>query len=116
MQFPSQGNNSENLANHGLVDLFGPYPVTLPPTNTVLNITVYPAGSAALSAPVRSSPTHFSFEVTGAISTTYTLQFSTNLSLTNWSSLFSFQLTTNPFSITDLQATNRQRYYRLLKN
>ncbi len=116
VQFPSQGNNSENLANHGLVDLFGPYQVNIPPTNAVLNITVYPAGAAALSAPQRISPSQVNLNVNGSIFTTYTLQVSTNLSQSNWSSLFSFQLTSNPFQITDSQATNHIRFYRLLKN
>lgn len=116
VQFPSQGNNSENLANHGLVDLFGPYQVNIPPTNAVLNITVYPTGAAALSAPQRISPSQVNLNVNGSIFTTYTLQVSTNLSQSNWSSLFSFQLTSNPFPITDSQATNQTRFYRLLKN
>ncbi len=30
----------------GLVDLYGPYPVAIPPTNAVQNITVYPYGSS----------------------------------------------------------------------
>jgi hypothetical protein len=116
VQFSSSGNSSENLANHGLVDLFGPYQVNLPPTNAVLNITVYPTGAAALSAPQRTSPSQVSLNVNGSISTTYTLQVSTNLSSTNWSSLFMFQLTSNPFQVMDSQATNQQRFYRLLKN
>lgn len=116
VQFTANGNNPENLANHGLVDLFGPYQVNIPPTNAVLNITVYPTGAAALSAPQRTSASQVGLNVNGSINTTYTLQVSTNLSLTNWASLYSFQLTGNPFPITDSQATNQTRFYRLLKN
>jgi len=116
IHFTAQGNNSENLANHGLVDLYGPYQVTIPPTNAVLNITVYPTGAASLGTPQRTSPSQVSLNVNGSISTTYSLQVSTNLSSTNWSSLFTFQLTSNPFPITDSQATNSPRFYRLLKN
>ena len=116
LHFTAQGNNSENLANHGLVDLFGTYQVNIPPTNAVLNVTVYPTGAAALSAPQRISPSQVNLNVNGSISTTYTLQVSTNLSQSNWASLFTFQLTSNPFPITDSQATNQTRFYRLLKN
>jgi hypothetical protein len=116
VQFTANGNNSENLANHGLVDLFGPYQVNIPPTNAVLNITVYPTGASALSPPQRTSPSQVSLKVSGSTLTSYTLQVSTNLAGTNWASLFSFQLTSNPFLIFDSQATNQLRFYRLLKN
>ncbi|NOS71791.1 MAG: hypothetical protein HOP33_17915, partial [Verrucomicrobia bacterium] len=96
--------------------LFGPHQVHIPPTNAVLNITVYPTGSSVLSAPQRISPSQVSLGVYGSINTNYTLQVSTNLSSTNWSSLSSFPLTSNPFQVIDSQATNRQRFYRLLKN
>ena len=116
VHFTANGNNSENLANHGLVDLFGPYLVNIPPTNAVLNITVYPTGASALSPPQRTSPSQVSLRVNGSINTSYTLQISTNLASANWAPQFSFQLTANPFQIFDSQATNRQRFYRLLKN
>jgi hypothetical protein len=116
LQFSANGNNSENLANHGLVDLFGPYQVSLPPTNAVLNITVYASGASALSRPQRVSASQVNLTVNGSINTSYTLQVSTNLASTNWSSQFSFQLTSVPFPISDSQATNGVRFYRLLKN
>lgn len=116
VQFTANGNGSQNLANHGLVDLFGPYQVNLPPTNAVLNLTVYPIGASALGAPQRTSPSQVSLNVNGSINTSYTLQISTNLAATNWAAQFTFQLTTNPFPILDSSATNQQRYYRLLKN
>lgn len=50
------------------------------------------------------------------INTFYALQVVTNLATTNWVSQFSFQLSSSPFSITDSQATNQQRLYRLLKD
>lgn len=110
------GNNpssSDSLANHGLVDLFGPYQVV---ANSVLNITVYPLGASALRPPTRLSPTQVSLSVLGTVGPSYTLQVSTNLTSTNWSSLFSFQLPSSPFTVTDSQATNASRFYRLLKN
>ena len=116
IQFTSNGNDSGNLANHGLADLFGPYQVNIPPVNAVLNITVYPAGASVLSPPQRTAPSQVSLNVNGSMLTSYTLQVATSLPSTNWSSLFSFQLTSNPFQIFDSQATNQQRFYRLLKN
>ena len=108
--------SSDSLANHGLMDLFGYYLVTVPPTNPVLNITVYPLGSSALRAPVRFSPSEVSLDVLGSIGTNYTLQVSTNVASTNWSTLSSFQLPSSPFSVTDSQATNASRFYRLKRN
>jgi hypothetical protein len=46
----------------------------------------------------------------------YTVQVSTNLASTNWSDLQSFQLTTNPFPIVDVLATNSPRFYRIKEN
>ena len=46
----------------------------------------------------------------------YTLQVSTNLASTNWSALYTFQLTNSLMSITDFTATNAPRFYRLLEN
>jgi hypothetical protein len=116
VQFTANGNGPENLASHGLEDLFGPYVVNIPPTNATRDITVYPTGTPVLGQPQRFSPSQVGFNVNGSINASYTLQVSTNLSSTNWISQFNFQLTGNPFPITDSQATNRQRFYRLLKN
>lgn len=114
VNFSFGGNH--DLASQGLVDLYVPYGVNIPPTNATLNITVYSSGTPLIGSPARTGPGQFSFNVQGSIGANYTLQTSTNLSLTNWSSLFSFQLTSNPFPITDSSATNGQRFYRLLKN
>ena len=46
----------------------------------------------------------------------YDVQTSTNLSSTNWTTLYSLTLTNTPFPITDNQATNRFRFYRVKKN
>ena len=85
VHFTVNGDSSENLANQGLEDLNGPYYVNIPPTNALLNITVYPLGTPVLSAPARISPTQISLNVTGSLNTTYTLQVSTNLALTDCS-------------------------------
>jgi hypothetical protein len=108
--------DKNDLTHQGLVDLYGPYPVTIPPTNVVQNITVYPYGSSAMTQPQRFGSQQFGFNVAGSVGVSYTLQVSTNLASTNWSPLYTFQLTNSPMSVTDSTATNTPRFYRLLKN
>jgi hypothetical protein len=108
--------DQNDLAHQSLVDLFGPYFVSFPPTNVVLNITVYPAGASALTRPQRFGSQQFGFNVAGSVGVSYTLQVSTNLASTNWSPLYTFKLTNSPMPVTDFTATNAPRFYRLLKN
>ena len=108
--------DQNDLAHQGLVDLYEPYFVSFPPTNVVLNITVYPYGSSALTHPQRFGTQQFGFNVAGSIGVSYTLQVSTNLTSANWSALYTFQLTNSPMPVTDFTATNAPRFYRLLKN
>jgi hypothetical protein len=110
------GNFSDALDNHGYADLTGPHLVNIPPTNQTMNITVFPIGTPLIGQPQRISSTQFGFNINGASNVNYTVQVSTNLASTNWSSLFSFQLTTNPFPVVDTHATNSPRYYRVQKN
>jgi Putative Ig domain len=67
----------------------------------------------ALSLPVWLN-NRFQMQLTGAANQNYTVQMSTNLSSTNWISLF---ITNNPaansFLLTDPNATNNQRFYRV---
>lgn len=114
VEFSGSGNDS--LEDLGLVDLTGPHCVTIPPTDLTLNITLYSSGTPLITQPVRLSPTHFGFNVNGAMNANYTVQVLTNLASTNWTDLQSFQLTTNPFPIVDVQATNSPRFYRVLEN
>jgi hypothetical protein len=116
LQFLNGGGSQDNLDAHGFVDLSGPHIVNVPPTNVVLNFTVYPLGTPVLSGLQRIAPTQLGFLVTGSSNVNYTVQYSTNLASTNWFSLLSFQLTTNPFPVVDTQATNKQRFYRAQKN
>jgi hypothetical protein len=81
-------------------------------TNKVLAITVNPK-------PVLGSPSWltnlFQMKLIGASNQNYTLQLSTNLISTNWTSLFiTNSTTTNVFNLTDPNATNKQRFYRVL--
>jgi hypothetical protein len=81
-------------------------------TNKVLSITIN-------SKPVLGSASwltnQFQMRLTGASNQNYTVQMSTNLSSTNWISLFiTNNMTTNSFLLTDPDATNQQRFYRIL--
>ena len=71
-------------------------------------------GQPVLSAPVWLT-NRFSLQLVGAASQNYTVQMSTNLSSTNWISLFvTNNPATNSFILTDPNATNKQRFYRIL--
>ena len=86
--------------------------VSDPPTNKVLSITIN-------ARPTLGSQTwfanRFQMLLTGASNQNYTLQMTTNLGSTNWISLFlTNNATTNSFLVTDPNATNQQRFYRVL--
>jgi hypothetical protein len=116
VEFLLGGGDQGNLDAQGYVDLTAPHTVFIPPTNAIVNITVYPIGTPFISQPQRLSPTQFGFNVSGAPNVSYTVQFSTNLASTNWVTLESFQMTNNPTPVVDLNATSGMRYYRVQKN
>jgi hypothetical protein len=69
--------------------------------------------------PVLGSPAlvndQFQLQLVGATNQNYTLQVATNLSSPNWVSLLSTNSTaTNTFMMVDPNATNQQRFYRVL--
>jgi hypothetical protein len=69
--------------------------------------------------PVLSQPkwltNQFQMRLAGAANQNYTVQMSSNLSSTNWISLFiTNNTTTNSFIVTDPNATDKQRFYRIL--
>ncbi len=110
------GGSSDTLDAHGFVDLSAPHFLNIPPTNQTLNLTVYPFGTPIITSPQRISATQFGFTLNGASNVNYTVQISTNLASTNWTSLFSLQLTNNSSPIVDMHATNSARFYRVQKN
>jgi hypothetical protein len=67
--------------------------------------------------PVLSLPVwltnRFQMRLTGAANQTYSVQVSTNLAATNWSTLMTTNLSASPALIQDNQATNKQRFYRV---
>jgi len=111
----SDGGES-GLDIHGYFDNFQPHLVNIPPTNVVLNLTVYQNGTPVVSSPQQLSPAHFGFNINGTVNASYDVQVSTNLTSTNWARLFTLTLTNSPFPVVDSQATNSQRFYRIKKN
>jgi hypothetical protein len=102
-----------SLASAGLYDPAPYHGVTIPPTNVVVNIVVYPANLPQFGQPVHVSSSQFNFNLYGANNDNYTVQTSTNLASTNWVTLTIISnLPSSPFLIQDFQATNTVRFYR----
>jgi hypothetical protein len=75
--------------------------------------------TAQASAPVLAAPVwltnRFSMRFTGTAGQNYTVQMSTNLSADNWTTLYiTNNPATNSFILTDPNATNNRRFYRIL--
>ncbi|MGB7768086.1 MAG: hypothetical protein WBN22_04435 [Verrucomicrobiia bacterium] len=85
-------------------------------TNKILSITV----NAVVTKPVISSPAHlsgnqFQMLLNGAANQNYTVEMSTNLGSTNWITLYiTNNPATNTYLLPDPNATNKQRFYRVL--
>jgi hypothetical protein len=81
-------------------------------TNKVFGIIVNPKPVLSLANWLTNQ---FQMRLAGASNQNYTVQVSTNLSFNNWISLFiTNNSTTNAFLLTDPNATNQQRFYRIL--
>lgn len=111
-----EGGYSDALDSHGYMDPYPSHTVNIPPTNAVLNITVYPIGTPLITGARSFGPNQFGFGIQGASNVTYTVQKSTNLASTNWTTLFSLILTNGFAPVADNNATNRAQFYRVLKN
>ncbi len=110
--FPNCCGN-DGLSNFGLTD-FGPHPVTIPPTNAVLNITLYPHGTPMLSQASRAG-SNFAFLLSGAPGTNYTIQVKTNLTSGNWSTLLVTNMGSFNYLTIQDQVTTGTRFYRALR-
>src|SRR5439155_12941781 len=71
------------------------------------------------SGPVLGSPNwlanQFQIRLTGVTGQNYTVELSTDVGLTNWTTLFiTNSATTSSFLVTDPNATNKLRFYRAL--
>jgi hypothetical protein len=67
-----------------------------------------------ISAPAHVAGSQFQMTVNGVALQNYTVQMSTNLISTNWSSLLITNATSSSFPFNDLNAANPQRFYRVL--
>jgi hypothetical protein len=110
--FPNFCGN-DGLDNFGLTDP-GTHFVNVPPTNAILNLTLYPYGTPSLSQPMRFGPSTFGFSLSGAQGTNYTIQATTNLA-SGWFTILVTNMPGNVIFIQDNQATNRGRLYRALR-
>jgi hypothetical protein len=63
VQFLTGGSDSDNLDQQGYEDIASPHMVTVPPTNAVLNITVYPIGTPFITVPQRFANQQFNTPV-----------------------------------------------------
>lgn len=103
----------DGLDSQGYYDPANFHTVNIPPNNAMVNITVYPVGTPFLNQAEHISPTQFGFNLTGSAGFNYTIQASTNLVSTNWSTLTVISnFPGNQEFIEDNQATNSQRFYR----
>lgn len=82
-------------------------------TNHNFSLTINSAAPPSLSQGIKSG-SQFQFLVTGSTGLNYTIQTSTNLASTNWTSILITNPTVNPFLFSDPNATNRSRFYRIL--
>lgn len=81
-------------------------------TNKVLSIIINPR---PVLGPQTWLTNRFQMRLTGASNQNYTVQMATNLSSAGWISLFSTNnATANSFMVADPNATNQQRFYRVL--
>ena len=92
---------------------------TVTDTNPVVGKRFYRVFLNGSTAIVLSNPSKgvsgFSFFFTGDPGSTYTVQYSTNLGQTNWSTLLVTNITVSPTKVTDASAPALKRFYRVLR-
>jgi hypothetical protein len=107
------GPNSGDLASRGLTG--GAASVGIISGQAVnLDFMVTPTTFPHLSNPVHLSSSQFQFLLNGLAGQTYTVQAITNLNGTNWLALFMTNLPCSSEYMLDGQATNKQKFYRVL--
>jgi hypothetical protein len=82
---------------------------------TELDFVLPIIGEPVLSQPVNLPGGRFGFNLAGLIGTNYVVQACTDLSMSNWFTVLSTNLTASPAFIRDDQATNGSRFYRAVK-
>jgi hypothetical protein len=89
------------------------------PTN-LFSAAIYGAFISKSTAPPTMAAsalvgTQFSLQLTGTPGINYAVQFSTNLTSTNWAAFATNSPITGTFNFTDTHATNASRFYRAAK-
>jgi hypothetical protein len=88
--------------------------VVIANNNGAANFTVQLANGPGLASPGILSKGQFQFLLNGAAGQNYTIQMSTNLGSTNWTSLYVTNCASSgSFYVTDGNATNSARFYRV---
>ncbi len=82
-------------------------------TNQNFSLTISSPIPPTLGHAIKSGA-QFQFQVNGSTGLNYTIQASTNLKSTNWTSILVTNPTVNTFLFSDPNATNPSRYYRIL--
>ena len=83
-------------------------------TNQNFSLTISPPIVPPTLGQAVKSGAQFQFFINGSTGVNYTIQASTNLSSTNWTSVLVTNPTVNTFLFSDPNATNPARYYRVL--
>ncbi len=83
-------------------------------TNQNYSLTINSTVTSPTLGQASRSSGHFQFFVSGSAGQNYTIQTSTNLHSTNWTSILVTNPTFNSFQISDTNATNPARFYRVL--
>ncbi len=82
-------------------------------TNAASMLTVTMPNRPVLNSSGFLGSGKFQFQINGDAGQTYTLQMSTNLASTNWISILVTNAPADNFNITDPNATNIERFYRI---
>jgi hypothetical protein len=83
-------------------------------TNQTFSLTINTSSAPPMIGNPSKSGSQFQFFVAANAGQNYTIQMSTNLKSTNWSSILVTNPSMNSFFITDPNATNPARFYRVL--
>jgi hypothetical protein len=83
-------------------------------TNHDFSIKILQQATPPTLGQATRSGSHFQFTVNGSVGQNYTIQAATNLGSTNWTSILVTNPTLNTFQISDTNATNPARFYRIL--
>jgi hypothetical protein len=107
------GPNSGDLASRGLTG--GAASVGVSAGQAVnIDFTAIRTNLPGLTNPLHVSSSQFQFLLAGLAGQTYTVQAITNLNGTNWLALLTTNIPCSSQNILDGQATNKQKFYRVL--